>query len=104
MADILKGKISCMEEGGTKARVLPSTADQIVTRPLVIPGYMLTTTANLDVGVEVCYALFEDKTGIILARVDGKWHPTFTEDVTANDISLEHHTHPGVHGQTGGSQ
>lgn len=74
---IQKGKISSIEgepdRNGDKttARVLPSTADSLVTRPLTIPWYLRGDMGNLSPGVEVAYAMFEDGTGLILSRMDG---------------------------------
>ena len=119
---IQKGKISSIEgepdRNGDKttARVLPSTADSLVTRPLTIPWYLRGDMGNLSPGVEVAYALFEDGTGLILSRMDGEWDGTVPGsvkvekgdvtvpdgDVTASGISLKTHTHAGVHGETSG--
>lgn len=76
---IQKGKISSVEGKAdrngdkTTARVLPSTADSMVTRPLTIPWYLRGEMGNLTPGTEVAYAMFEDGTGIILSRMDGEW-------------------------------
>ena len=73
---IQKGKISSVEgktdRNGDKttARVLPSTADSMVTRPLTIPWYLRGEMGNLTPGTEVAYAMFEDGTGIILSRME----------------------------------
>ena len=126
---IQKGKISSVEgtpdRNGDKttARVLPNTADSMVTRPLTIPWYLRGEMGNLSVGTEVAYAMFEDGTGIILSRMDGEWSCTVPGDVTikkgtltvqdkgvsvpsadveAGGISLNSHTHAGVHGETSG--
>ena len=132
---IQKGKISSIEGGPdrngdkTTARVLPSTADSLVTRPLVIPWYLRGEMGNLSPGVEVAYAMFEDGSGLILSRMDGEWpgivpgditikkgaltvqddgisvpsaDVTVGGDVTASGISLNSHTHTGVHGETSG--
>lgn len=75
---IQKGKISSVEGKAdrngdkTTARVLPSTADSMVTRPLTIPWYLRGEMGNLTPGTEVAYAMFEDGTGIILSRMDGE--------------------------------
>ena len=119
---IQKGKISSVEGKAdrngdkTTARVLPSTADSMVTRPLTIPWYLRGEMGNLNPGTEVAYAMFEDGTGIILSRMDGEWDGTVPGsvkvekgdvtvpdgDVTASGISLKTHTHTGVHGETNG--
>ena len=119
---IQKGKISSIEGAPdrngdkTTARVLPSTADGRVTRPLVIPWWLRGKMGNLTPDVEVAYAMFEDGTGIILSRMDGEWDGTVPGsvkvekgdvtvpdgDVTASGISLKTHTHAGVHGETSG--
>ena len=119
---IQKGKISTVEVAAdrngdkTTARVLPCTADGMVTRPLTIPWWLRGKMGNLKPGDEVAYAMFEDGTGIILSRMDGEWDGTVPGsvkvekgdvtvpdgDVTASGISLKTHTHAGVHGETSG--
>ena len=121
---IQKGKISTVEGAAdrngdkTTARVLPCTADGMVTRPLTIPWWLRGKMGNLKPGDEVAYAMFEDGTGIILSRMDGEWDGTVPQhasdtdretdplvpdgDVTASGISLKTHTHTGVHGETSG--
>ena len=116
------GKISTVEGAAdrngdkTTARVLPCTADGMVTRPLTIPWWLRGKMGNLKPGDEVAYAMFEDGTGIILSRMDGEWDGTVPGsvkvekgdvtvpdgDVTASGISLKTHTHAGVHGETSG--
>ena len=117
---IQKGKISTVEGAAdrngdkTTARVLPCTADGMVTRPLTIPWWLRGKMGDLKPGDEVAYAMFEDGTGIILSRMDGEWDGTVPGsvkvekgdvtvpdgDVTASGISLKTHTHAGVHGET----
>ncbi|WP_287047457.1 hypothetical protein [Megasphaera sp.] len=117
---IQKGKISTVEGAAdrngdkTTARVLPCTADGMVTRPLTIPWWLRGKMGNLKPGDEVAYAMFEDGTGFILSRMDGEWDGTVPGsvkvekgdvtvpdgDVTASGISLKTHTHAGVHGET----
>lgn len=119
---IQKGKISTVEGAAdrngdkTTARVLPCTADGMVTRPLTIPWWLRGKMGNLKPGDEVAYAMFEDGTGIIFSRMDGEWDGTVPGsvkvekgdvtvpdgDVTASGISLKTHTHAGVHGETSG--
>ena len=126
---IQKGKISSIEgepdRNGDKttARVLPSTADSLVTRPLTIPWYLRGDMGNLSPGIEVAYAMFEDGTGLILSRMDGEWPGIVpgditikkgaltvqdkgvsvpSADVTASGISLTSHTHSAPHGETTG--
>ena len=119
---IQKGTISTVEGAAdrngdkTTARVLPCTADGMVTRPLTIPWWLRGKMGNLKPGDEVAYAMFEDGTGIILSRMDGEWDGTVPGsvkvekgdvtvpdgDVTASGISLKTHTHAGVHGETSG--
>ena len=119
---IQKCKISTVEGAAdrngdkTTARVLPCTADGMVTRPLTIPWWLRGKMGNLKPGDEVAYAMFEDGTGIILSRMDGEWDGTVPGsvkvekgdvtvpdgDVTASGISLKTHTHAGVHGETSG--
>lgn len=89
MTTIDKGKISSFEaetdrnDDPIKARVLPSTAQSMPTRPLVISWHLRGVMGNLKVGDEVWFALANDLTGIILERVDGEWSGTIPGDVTS---------------------
>lgn len=89
MTTIDKGKISSFEAetdrngDPIKARVLPSTAQSMPTRPLVISWHLRGVMGNLKVGDEVWFALANDLTGIILERVDGEWSGTIPGDVTS---------------------
>lgn len=88
MTQIDKGKISSFEvekdRNGDyiKARVLPSTAQTMPTRPLVISWHLRGKMGNLKVGDDVWFALANDLTGIILERADGEWSGTIPGDVT----------------------
>ena len=88
MTTIDKGKISSFEAetdrngDPIKARVLPSTAQSMPTRPLVISWHLRGVMGNLKVGDDVWFALANDLTGIILERVDGEWSGTIPGDVT----------------------
>ena len=117
---IQKGKISSIEgkldRNGdyTTARVLPCTADGVVTRPLTIPWWLRGKMGNLSPGIEVAYTMFEDGTGLIISRMDGNWDgivPGDVEvilgdvtvpdgDVIASRISLTEHTHNCASGET----
>ena len=127
MAQINKGKISTIEgeddRNGDKtaARVLPDTADEVVTRPLVIPWYLRGKMGDLKQGDGVVFVQFEDGEGILIARTDGEWPGVIlgdislekggldivdkdlnviTGDAKAGNISLKQHIHAGVHGNT----
>ena len=88
MATIHKGKISSFETDTDrngdliKARVLPSTAETMPTRPLVISWHLRGAMGNLQVGDSVWFALANDLTGIILERADGEWTGIIPGDVT----------------------
>lgn len=117
---IQKGRISSVEGSPdrngdlTAARVVPDTASDIVTRPLVIPWWLRGKMGELKQGVSVAYAMFEDGTGLILSRMDGEWSGTVignveiingnvnvpNGDVIASDISLKGHIHTAPDGVT----
>lgn len=67
---VLKGKISDVLNGGTAVTVTPYGGG-VVTLPLAVPFFLV---GALDVNIPVAYAVFEDNTGIILARMDGEWN------------------------------
>lgn len=64
------------------ARVLPSAAQSMPTRPLVISWHLRGAMGNLQIGDIVWFALANDLTGIILERADGEWTGTIPGDVT----------------------
>lgn len=95
MTTIDKGKISSFEaetdRNGDliKARVLPSTAQSMPTRPLVIPWHLRGAMGNLKVGDDVWFTLANDLTGIILERVDGEWTGTIPGKITTTDLTTD---------------
>ena len=117
---LLKGKISSIEEttdqnGDAKvARIVPDVSGGSVTRPLIIPWHLRGKLGGLAPGVEVACAVFEDGSGVILARMDGERGENFSGDLTidgtltasgdvlAGGISLKSHTHAAPDGETSG--
>lgn len=87
MAEILKGTISTIESTPVDEKGYPTSAKVIssvggsVTRPLTIPWYLRSTMGNLAPGIEVVYALFEDRTGYILGRFDGNFQKNIPYDL-----------------------
>lgn len=85
MSYIEKGIILTIEgetdrnENPTKARVQSKTAEGTTTLPLTIPWYLRGSMGSLTKGTEVVYALFDDATGVILARMDGNWEGKMEE-------------------------
>lgn len=69
MSMIDKGVVSALKDGGTKAEVIPSQSQDTVTAPLTVPVLL---RGNVPVNTEVVYVLFDDNTGMILDRLDGK--------------------------------
>ena len=62
-----KGKISAIK--GDMAEVIPSQSSAAVTTTLKISDLL---KGNLSVNTEVVYVMFEDNTGLIFERLDGK--------------------------------
>ena len=97
----------------TKARVLPSTAQSMPTRPLIIPWHLRGAMGDLKVGDLVWFALANDLTGIILERADGEWSGTIPGDVTttgkltATDLTTDSissiNSHVHSNGNNGGN-
>lgn len=96
-----------------KARVLPATTAAAPTRPLVIPYWLRGPYADLAVGTDVVFCVFDDMTGLIISRADGDggkvipWSIEVLGRVTSQSevvdgITMETHTHTGVHGETSG--
>lgn len=67
---VLKGKVSAVLNGGAAVTVTPYGGG-VVTTPLTVPFFLI---GALDVNIPVAYAIFEDHTGIVLARMDGEWN------------------------------
>ncbi len=104
-----KGTISALYENGRIATVKPYLGE-VVTPKLVVQWYLWEC---LKVGMPVVYAVFEDSTGTVFARMDGEWShkiwdgvQTVTGDVdikegdliTAPVPSYNNHTHGCPHG------
>lgn len=114
MQNIQKGTISSIEgnvdRNGNKttARILPNTADGIVTRALTIPWWLRGKMGNLTPGTEVVYVVFEDGNGILLSRVDGEWNGDIPGSVSVdgdakiNGVSFSSHTHTYESRETSG--
>ena len=64
-----KGVICALKDGGSKVEVIPATSQGTVTVPLAVPDLL---RGNLAVNTEVVYVMFDDNTGAILCRLDGK--------------------------------
>lgn len=107
---VSKGKVSALYDGGKKATVNPYTGD-VVTAQLVVPFFLFEC---LTVGMEVVYAMFDDNTGVVLARMDGEWNHDLKgavkveENVSAADfvgaVSFNGHTHTADGSTTSGPQ
>ncbi len=65
-----KGKVSSIVNGGVAVMVTPY-AGGIVTAPLVVPFFLIGARPS---GTPVVYSVFDDNTGIVLARADGGWN------------------------------
>lgn len=65
---IQKGKVSTVLNGGTSVTATPYSGGT-VTAPLVVPSELI---GLLSVNTPIVYATFDDGTGIVLSRVDGK--------------------------------
>ena len=91
------------------ARVLPSTAQSMPTRPLIISWHLRGVMGNLKVGDEVWFALANDLTGIILERADGEWSGTIPGDVkttgklTSTDLTTKSVTSINSHVHSNGN-
>ena len=69
-----KGKISAVLNDGKMVTVTPY-AGNTVTTALTVPGFLVGV---LPVGTPVVYVVFDDNTGIVLARMDGEWNGSIT--------------------------
>ena len=115
MTQIDKGKISSFESDVDRngdlinARVLPSTAQSMPTRPLILSWHLRGVMGNLKVGDEVWFAMANDLTGIILERADGEWTGTISGNVTttgkltSTDLTTDSVTSVNSHVHTNGN-
>ena len=106
---IQKGKISSVEGKAdrngdkTTARVLPSTADSMVTRPLTIPWYLRGDSRMDGEWDGIVPGDITVKKGALTMQDKGISVPS--ADVTATGISLTGHTHTdSMGGSTSGPQ
>jgi len=72
---IYKGKVTSIEDPEdrnndyTRACVMPSAGDGVVTRPLTIPQYLRGQSVSLAPDAEVVYVVFDDGSGVILTQL-----------------------------------
>lgn len=69
---VQKGKVSTVLDGGKSVTVTPY-AGSTVTAPITVPFFL---AGVLPIGTPVAYVVFDDNTGIVLARMDGEWNET----------------------------
>lgn len=79
---VLKGKISDVLNEGTAVTVTPYGGG-VVTVALTVPFFLI---GALDVNTPVVYTVFEDNTGLILARMDGAGNHDGTDVLEPTDI------------------
>ncbi len=108
MAQINKGLVSTIQDGGKSITAVISNAPGAVSCTLTVPFFLLEC---LEVGMPIAFVEFEDCTGLVLARMDGEWNHDLKGEVrvelevTASDFvadtaAFNSHTHTGVHGET----
>lgn len=69
---VQKGKITAVLDGGKAVTVTPY-GGSTVTTSITVPFFLV---GALPVGTPVAYVVFDDNTGIVLARMDGEWNNT----------------------------
>ena len=95
----------------TRAQIDPCTNSGAITPALTIPWYLRGKMGGLKVGDCVAYSLFDDATGVILARLDGEWDGTIDYDTTTTgdvvnektELTMGHFTGTGGMTVSGGS-
>lgn len=65
---VQKGKVSAILDGGRAVTVTPY-AGSTVTAALTVPSFLWGV---LSIGTPVVFVVFEDNTGVVLARMDGE--------------------------------
>lgn len=65
---VQKGKVSAVLSGGREVTVTPYVGST-VTIPITVPA---TLVGVLPVGTPVIFVVFEDNTGLVIARMDGQ--------------------------------
>lgn len=98
---ILKGTISAIYNNGRVATIKPYLGE-VVTPKLAVQFYLWEC---LEVGMPVVYTVFEDCTGIVIARMDGEWNHKIwdgvqivTGDVDINEGDLITRSVPSYNG------
>lgn len=72
---VKKGKVSTLSADGRTVTATPFSGG-VVSAPLVVPFFLI---GALPIGTPVVYSVFEDNTGIVLARSDGEWNHKLQE-------------------------
>lgn len=73
MAGIIQGKITKLKEsGGVNVKATVMDTSSMVTMDVVIPERLQTLT-YLEINTDVCCAVFDDNTALMLSRLDGKY-------------------------------
>ena len=72
---IHKGKVSSVLDGGKVVTATPYSGGT-VTAPLAVPFFLLNA---LPVGTPIVYVTFDDRTGVVLSRMDGEWNHALQE-------------------------
>ncbi len=67
---VQKGKVSTVLDGGQAVTITPY-AGGTVTLPITVPFFLV---GELPIGTPVAYVVFDDNSGIVLSRMDGKWN------------------------------
>ena len=65
---VQKGKVAAVLDGGNAVTITPYSGGT-VTFPITVPVFLVGV---LPIGTPVAYVVFEDNTGIVLSRMDGK--------------------------------
>ena len=65
---VQKGKVSAILDGGRAVTVTPYVG-ATVTAALTVPSFLWGV---LSIGTPVVFVVFEDNTGVVLARMDGE--------------------------------
>lgn len=65
---VQKGKVSAVLDGGRAVTVTPYVGSTVTT-PITVPETLVDV---LPVGTPVIFVVFDDNTGLVIARMDGQ--------------------------------
>jgi hypothetical protein len=79
-----KGMVSTVLDGGQKVTATPYGGG-VVSAPLVVPASLI---GILPINTPIVYVTFDDNTGLVISRMDGRWNGSSISAYTDGDAII----------------